>query len=136
MALELPRHLPRLLPNLRPPLFRRLLQSPLYQPPIGHASYADYQGKLQELQCYQAPLKVVTDRSSDAAAVLKAKGWRVLENSGDVVTLQISCDTDIAVMNRCFLEHDIQVYRLERRQETLEDLSLRLVSTSEQDSTP
>ncbi len=94
-----------------------------------------FQGKLQELQRYQAPLKVVTDRSSDAAALLKAKGWRVLENSGDVVALQISCDTDVAVMNRCLLEHGIQVYRLERRQETLEDLFLRLVSTSEQEST-
>jgi len=94
-----------------------------------------FQGKLQELQRYQAPLKVVTDRSSDAAAVLKAKGWRVLDNSGDVVTLQISSDTDVAVMNRCLLEHDIQVYRLERGQETLEDLFLRLVSTSEEDNT-
>jgi len=93
-----------------------------------------FQGKLQDLQRYHAPLKVVTDRSSDAAAVLKAKGWRVLENSGDVVELQISCDTDVAVMNRCLLEHGIQVYRLERRQETLEDLFLRLVSTSEQES--
>jgi lantibiotic transport system ATP-binding protein len=94
-----------------------------------------FQGKLQELQRYQAPLKLVTDRSSDAAAVLKAKGWRVLENSGDVVTVQISSDTDVAVMNRCLLEHGIQVYRLERSQKTLEDLFLRLVSNSEQKST-
>jgi ABC-type multidrug transport system ATPase subunit len=94
-----------------------------------------FQGKLQELQRYQAPLKVVTDRSKDAAAVLKAKGWRVLENSGDFVAVQISSDTDIAAMNRCLLEHDIKVYRLERNQETLEDLFLRLVSNSEQEST-
>src|SRR5216683_2483134 len=95
-----------------------------------------FQGKLQELQHYQAPLKLVTDRGSDAAAVLKAKGWRVLENSGNVVAVQISSDTDVAAMNRCLLEHGIQVYRLERGQETLEDLFLRLVATSEQDSTP
>ncbi len=94
-----------------------------------------FQGKLQELQRYQAPLKVVTDRSSDAAAVLKAKGCRVLENSGDVVVVQISCDTDVAVMIRCLFEQGIQVHRLERRQETLEDLFLRLVSNSEQEST-
>jgi ABC-type multidrug transport system ATPase subunit len=94
-----------------------------------------FQGKLQELQRYQAPLKVVTDRSSDAAALLKAKGWRVLANSGDVVELQISCETDVAAMNRCLLEHGIQVYRLERRQETLEELFLRLVSTSEGERT-
>jgi ABC-type multidrug transport system ATPase subunit len=74
-----------------------------------------FQGKLQQLQRYQARLKVVTDRSSDAAALLKAKGWRVLENSGDVVALQVSCDTDVAVMNRCLLEHGIQVYQLARR---------------------
>jgi ABC-2 type transport system ATP-binding protein len=94
-----------------------------------------FQGKVQELQRYQAPLKVVTDRSSDAAALLKAKGWRVLANSGDVVELQISCETDVAAMNRCLLEHGIQVYRLERRQETLEELFLRLVSTSEGERT-
>jgi len=94
-----------------------------------------FQGKLQELQHYQAPLKLVTDRGSDAAAVLKAKGWRVLENSGNVVAVQISSDTDVAAMNRCLLEHGIQVYRLERSQETLEDLFLRLVSNSEQRST-
>jgi len=94
-----------------------------------------FQGKVQELQRYQAPLKVVTDRSSDAAALLKAKGWRVLANSGDVVELQISCETDVAAMNRCLLEHGIQVYRLERRQETMEELFLRLVSTSEGERT-
>src|SRR5947207_3441207 len=58
-----------------------------------------FQGKLQELQRYQAPLKLVTDRSSDAAALLKVKGW-VVENSGDVVAVQISSDADVAVMNR------------------------------------
>jgi lantibiotic transport system ATP-binding protein len=94
-----------------------------------------FQGKLQELQRYQAPLKLVTDRSSEAVAVLKAKGWRVLENSGDVVAVQICSDTDVAVMNRCLVEHGIQVYRLERSQATLEDLFLRLVSNSEQEST-
>jgi ABC-type multidrug transport system ATPase subunit len=94
-----------------------------------------FQGPLQELQRYQAPLKLVTDRSSDAAAVLKAKGWRVLEESGDVVAVQISSDADVAVMNRSLLDHGIQVYRLERSQETLEDLFLRLVSNSEQEST-
>ena len=93
-----------------------------------------FQGKLQELQRYQAPLKLVTDRSSDAAALLKVKGW-VVENSGDVVAVQISSDADVAVMNRLLLEYGIQVYRLERSQETLEELFLRLVSNSEQEST-
>jgi ABC-type multidrug transport system ATPase subunit len=94
-----------------------------------------FQGPLQELQHYQAPLNLVTDRNSEAAAVLKAKGWRVLEKSGDVVAVQISSDADVAVMNRSLLDHGIQVYRLERSQETLEDLFLRLVSGSEQKST-
>jgi lantibiotic transport system ATP-binding protein len=101
---------------------------------INHGSLL-FQGPLQELQRYQAPLKLVTDRGSDAAAVLKAKGWRVLEESGDVVAVQISSDADVAVMNRSLLEHGIQVYRLERSQETLEVLFLRLVSNSEQEST-
>jgi ABC-2 type transport system ATP-binding protein len=87
-----------------------------------------FQGKLQELQRYQAPLTVVADRGFDAAAVLKANGWRVLKDSNDLVEVQISSDANIALINRCLLENGIQVYRLERRQETLEDLFLRLVS--------
>jgi lantibiotic transport system ATP-binding protein len=90
-----------------------------------------FQGKLQELQRYQAPLTVVADRGSDVAALLQATGWRVLEESADLVTVQISSDGDIAVINRCLVEHGVHVYRLERRQETLEDLFLRLVSNSE-----
>jgi len=49
--------------------------------------------------------------------------------------VQISSDADVAVMNRLLLEYGIQVYRLERSQETLEELFLRLVSNSEQEST-
>jgi ABC-2 type transport system ATP-binding protein len=87
-----------------------------------------FQGKLQELRRLQAPLTVVADRGIDAAAVLKANGWRVLKGSNNLVEAQVSSDADIALINRCLLENGIQVYRLERRQETLEDLFLRLVS--------
>lgn len=89
-----------------------------------------FQGRFQELQRYQAPLTVVTDRSLDAAAVLKSDGWEVLENSGDSTVVRITGDTDIAVINRSLLERGFQVYRLERTQETLEELFLRLVSNA------
>jgi ABC-2 type transport system ATP-binding protein len=88
-----------------------------------------FQGRLQELQRYQAPLKLSTDQSSDASAVLEAKGWRVVENSDGVVTVEAPSDTDAAQINRCLLDHGIPVYGLERRTESLEDLFLRLVSS-------
>jgi ABC-2 type transport system ATP-binding protein len=88
------------------------------------------QGKLQELRRYQAPLEVVADKNSDAAALLNAQGWRVLEKSG-VVVVQVSSDTDVAAINRCLIEQGIQIFCLERGQETLEDLFLRLVSNTE-----
>lgn len=92
-----------------------------------------FQGRFQELQRYQAPLTVVTDRNSAAADVLKSDGWQVLGNSGDSTVVRITGDTDIAVINRSLLERGFQIYRLERTQETLEELFLRLVSdTSEQ----
>ncbi len=86
-----------------------------------------FQGKLHELQRYQAPLTVVADRGLDAAALLKANGWRVLKNSENLLEVQISLDADIAAINRCLLDNGLHVYRLERRQETLEDLFLRMV---------
>jgi hypothetical protein len=76
----------------------------------------------------------VTDRGRDAAALLRVKGWRVVQDTGDSVSVQISSDSDVAAINRCLLEHGIQVYRLERKQETLEDLFLRLVSSQDQGS--
>jgi len=86
-----------------------------------------FQGKLQELQRYQAPLTVVADRGFDAAALLKANGWQVLKDSENLLEVQISLDEDIAAINRCLLDNGLHVYRLERRQETLEDLFLRMV---------
>jgi ABC-2 type transport system ATP-binding protein len=86
-----------------------------------------FQGKLQELQRYQAPLTVVADRGFDAAALLRAKGWQVLKDSENLLEVQISLDEDIAAINRCLLDNGLHVYRLERRQETLEDLFLRMV---------
>ncbi|HEX4807755.1 MAG TPA: ABC transporter ATP-binding protein [Bryobacteraceae bacterium] len=88
-----------------------------------------FQGRLEELQRYQSPLKLATDRSSNAAAVLEAQGWRVLENFDGAVTVEVPSDTDAALINRCLLEHGIPVYRLERRPESLEELFLRLVSS-------
>lgn len=98
---------------------------------IIHRGHLLFQGELKELQRYQVPLTAITDRSCDAAAVLTAQGWRVLQRSADFVSVQISSDADAALINRCLLEHGIQVYRLEQRQETLEDLFLRLVSNQE-----
>jgi len=86
-----------------------------------------FQGKLQELQRYQAPLTVVADRGFDAAALLKANGWQVLKDSENLLEVQISLDEDIAAINRCLLDNGLHVYRLERRQETLEDLFLHMV---------
>jgi lantibiotic transport system ATP-binding protein len=57
-----------------------------------------FQGKLQELQRYQAPLTVVADRGFDAAALLKANGWRVLKESEDLLEVEISLDADIAAI--------------------------------------
>jgi ABC-type multidrug transport system ATPase subunit len=86
-----------------------------------------FQGKLRELQRYQAPLTVVADRGFDAAALLKANGWQVLKDSENLLEVQISLDEDIAAINRCLLDNGLHVYRLERRQETLEDLFLRMI---------
>jgi ABC-type multidrug transport system ATPase subunit len=87
-----------------------------------------FQGRLGELPGYQAPLQVATDRLSDASAVLKAKGWQLLEESHNTIAVEVCGDEDIAAVNRCLLEKGFQVYRLGRRQQTLEDLFLRLVS--------
>jgi lantibiotic transport system ATP-binding protein len=93
-----------------------------------------FQGRRQELQEYQAPLKVITDRRSETAAILSAEGWRILEHSGDAVAVQISCDAEAALINRVLVERGIQVYRLERAEATLEDLFLHLVSEHSRES--
>jgi ABC-2 type transport system ATP-binding protein len=95
-----------------------------------------FEGRLNELQRYQAPLVAVTDRGNDAAALLTSKGWRVHEASVGSVSIQISSEADAAEVNRCLLEHGIQVFRLERQQETLEDLFLRLVSNNQPAGVP
>lgn len=87
-----------------------------------------FQGRLQDLQRYQPPLTVMTDRNSEAVAVLKSNGWQVLGNSADSIAVRITSDADIAAINRSLLDHGIQVYRLEHTQETLEEFFLRLVS--------
>lgn len=92
-----------------------------------------FQGRIQELQRYQPPLTITTDRNSDAAAILKSNGWQVVGNSGDSTAVRITCDADIAAINRCLLERGIQVYRLERTEETLEELFLRLVSDASEE---
>jgi lantibiotic transport system ATP-binding protein len=91
-----------------------------------------FQGRLQELQRYQPPLTVMTDRNPEAAALLKSNGWQVRGNSADSIAVRITSDADIAAINRSLLDHGIQVYRLERTQETLEEFFLRLVSGAPQ----
>jgi ABC-type multidrug transport system ATPase subunit len=87
-----------------------------------------FQGKIEDLQRDQAPLKVAVDRSQDAAEVLKANGWDVLQQSSDSISVYVSSNADVSNINRCLQERGIQVYRLERNQETLEELFLRLVA--------
>lgn len=87
-----------------------------------------FQGRMQDLQRDQGPLRVVVDKSLDAATTLTANGWHVLQQSGDFISVQVASDMDVAKVNRCLQEHGIQVYRLERNQETLEDLFLRHVA--------
>lgn len=95
-----------------------------------------FQGRIQELQRYQPPLKIVTNRNADASAILKSNGWQVAGNSGDSTAVRITCNADIAAINRCLLEQGIEVYRLERTEESLEELFLGLVSgASEQKAT-
>lgn len=94
-----------------------------------------FQGRIQELHRYQAPLAVVTDRNADSAAVLKTSGWQVLDASGDRTIVRVSSDADIAAINRSLLNHGFQIYRLERPPETLEELFLRLVSETSQQET-
>lgn len=95
---------------------------------IIHQGRLLFQGRLQELQRYQAPLTIITDRNVDAAALLKSIGWEVAGNSEESMTVQINGVTDIAAINRSLVEHEIQVYRLEQTQKTLEDLFLQLIS--------
>lgn len=95
-----------------------------------------FQGKLQEFQRYQAPLTIVADRNTEAATVLKASGWHVLRSSGDSAVVRVACDEDIGAINRCLLQHGIQVYRLERTSETLEELFLRFVSGESEQRLP
>lgn len=87
-----------------------------------------FQGGLQDLQRYQPPLTVMTDRNSEAASVLKSTGWQLLGNCADSIAVRITSDADIAAINRSLLDQGIQVYRLARTQETLEEFFLRLVS--------
>jgi len=87
-----------------------------------------FQGKMQDLQRDQGPLRVVVDKSLDATKTLKANGWHVLQQLDDFISVQVASDADVANVNRCLQEHGIQVYRLERKQETLEDLFLRQVA--------
>ena len=86
-----------------------------------------FQAEPHELQRYQA-LTVVTNRGVDAATALKANGLRAAEASGDLVNVPIVSDGDIASINQCLVENGIHVYRLERKQEALEDLFRRLVA--------
>jgi lantibiotic transport system ATP-binding protein len=87
-----------------------------------------FQGRIQDLQRDQGPLRLVVDKSLDAAAALHANGWRVLQQSDDFILVQVVSDADVAKVNRCLQEQGIQVYRLERKEESLEDLFLRHVT--------
>lgn len=84
-----------------------------------------FQGRIQDLQREQGPLRLVVDKSLDAAAALTANGWQVLQQSDDFISVQVASDADVGKVNRCLQEQEIQVYRLERKEETLEDLFLR-----------
>ncbi|HKX00356.1 MAG TPA: ABC transporter ATP-binding protein [Bryobacteraceae bacterium] len=95
---------------------------------IIHQGRLLFQGKLEELQRYQAPLKLMTDPDSSAAAILETNGWRVLENVDGVIAVEVPTEKDAAQINRCLWEHGVPVYRMERKIETLEELFLRLVS--------
>jgi len=90
-----------------------------------------FQGQLQSLQQYQSPLSVRVDRRADASALLKEKGFNVREEGDDTLSIQTSSEEDAATVNGLLMRHGIQVFRLERRQDSLEDIFLLLVSDSE-----
>jgi len=102
---------------------------------IIHRGRLVFQGELQDLK-YQQQMNVGVDRRSDAFHLLKAEGWKVFEDSSDRnLSVQISSNTDAASVNRLLVENGIHVYELQRRQDTLEDLFLHLVSASEKGAT-
>ncbi len=87
-----------------------------------------FQGRIQDLQRDQGPLRLVVDKSLNAAAALHANGWNVLQQSDDFILVQVVSDADVARVNHYLQEQGFQVYRLERKEETLEDLFLRYVT--------
>ena len=90
-----------------------------------------FQGQLQGLQQYQSSLSVRVDRRADASALLKERGFSVREEADDTLSVQTSSEEDAATVNGLLMRHGIQVSGLERRQGSLEDVFLRLVSVSE-----
>jgi ABC-type multidrug transport system ATPase subunit len=93
-----------------------------------------FQGDVEQLRQQQTPLTLTVNRGAEAQRLLAASGWRVREEAGGILSVEVSSDADAAAVNRLLVEHEIVVYRLERKADTLEDLFLRAVSTSEEAS--
>jgi ABC-2 type transport system ATP-binding protein len=86
-----------------------------------------FQGEIGNLRRCQPPLVVSVDRPQEAAHLLKAGGWRAVEDSNHSLSVHALSETDAAQVNRALVMGGIQVYELSRQEDTLEDLFLRLV---------
>jgi ABC-2 type transport system ATP-binding protein len=90
-----------------------------------------YQGELGELRGCPPPLRVSVDRPMEAARLLNAGGWRVVEDSNHEFMVHAASGAEAARVNRELVMGGIHVYKLCRKEDTLEDLFLRLVAQAE-----
>ena len=102
---------------------------------ILHRGRLLFQGSARNLPGIQRQLSVHVDRQFDACQLLRAKGWSVVEEFGQALSVQISSDADAASVNKELVESGMKVYALERNQETLEKLFFHLISASEEGTT-
>jgi len=87
-----------------------------------------FQGEICNLRRCQPPLIVWVDRPREAAHLLNAGGWRVVEDSNHLLLVHDVSETEAAEVNRALVMRGIHVYELCRQEDTLEDLFLRLVT--------
>ncbi len=90
-----------------------------------------FQGEIGNLRGCQPPLIVRVDRPHEAAHLLRAGGWRVVEDSNHALSVQAASETDAALVNRALVMGGIHVCELCRQEDTLEDLFLRLVAQAD-----
>ncbi|MFC2157114.1 ATP-binding cassette domain-containing protein [Acidobacteriota bacterium] len=97
---------------------------------IIHEGAMLFQGTLKELQeKKQAYLKIGTNRPSQAADILKKKGWLTDSQSESILTVPVKDETSAGEVNSLLVEAGLMIFHLSVEQSSLEDIFLDLTNS-------